>query len=318
MNKLLLTTSLLAAIAGCRGQTSKESPIFGIRNMYDQPRYDTQEESSFFADHRTMRPLVDGVVSHDQVVDPQVALGRLEDESGYVMEIPAQVVVALAGMPALIERGKARYGIYCTPCHDNTGGGEGLVKRRAVAGGATAFAPPTFHQDRIRHMPDGQLFATISNGKNNMPPYAAQIQVEDRWAIVSYVRTLQLAQPGTLAAPAVAPTAVPGGTSLPAPGGTVPTPSATGPGASSAMGAPPASGGIPVDSKPALMPTSGGGSSTGSGDPQLRPTGSPNATTQAPSREVVKDASAPPVQAGPRQPAPSSVPSGASGQEKKP
>ena len=68
-----------------------------------------------------------------------------------------------------------------------------MVKKRAVAGGAGAFVPPTFHQDRIRHMPDGQLYATVANGKNNMPAYP-QIQVNDRWAIVAYVRALQLSQ----------------------------------------------------------------------------------------------------------------------------
>ena len=74
------------------------------------------------------------------------------------------------------------------------------MKKHAVAVGAAAFVPPTFHQDRIRHMPDGQLFATISNGKSNMPPYAMQIQPDDRWAIVAYVRALQVAQPKPLEA----------------------------------------------------------------------------------------------------------------------
>jgi mono/diheme cytochrome c family protein len=217
--KILLGSLAISALVSCRGSTSKESPIFGIRNMYDQPKYEVQEESSFFADHRTMRPLVDGVVAHDQDVDPQSAQGRLEDESGYVLEIPKTVVARAGGMQAMLTRGKQRYGIYCAPCHDNTGSGEGLVKRRAVASGAAAFVPPTFHQDRIRHMPDGQLFATISNGKSNMPPYAMQIKVDDRWSIVAYVRALQTAQPkmANLATPS--PTAVPGGTSLPAPGG---------------------------------------------------------------------------------------------------
>lgn len=216
----------LSALAGCRGQTSRETPIFGIRNMYDQPKYLVQEESAFFPDHRTMRPLVDGVVAHDQETNPEIAQGRLEDESGYVLQIPKEVVERNGGMEKLVTRGKERYGIYCSPCHDHTGNGEGLVKRRAVAAGAAAFVPPTFHQERIRHMPDGQLFATITNGKNNMPPYAMQIKVDDRWAIVSYVRALEIAQP-KLATPAMSPTAVPGGTSVPAPGGTVPTMPAT-------------------------------------------------------------------------------------------
>jgi hypothetical protein len=226
MNRVLLAAIALAGLASCRGQTSRESPVVGIRNMYDQPRYDVQEESAFFADHRTMRPLVDGVVARDEDVDPQSARGRLDDESGYVLEIPKHVITRSGGMQTLLERGKARYGIYCAPCHDNSGGGEGLVKRRAVATGAAAFVPPTFHQDRIRHMPDGQLFATISNGKSNMPPYAMQIKVDDRWAIVGYVRALQMAQPKLAAPPPVAPTAVPGGTSIPAPGGPTATPPA--------------------------------------------------------------------------------------------
>ena len=192
---------MLAGMAtGCRGSTSKESPIVGIRNMYDQPKYDIQEESEFFTDHRTMRPLVEGVISSEEEVDPRIAQGRLEDQSGYVLTIPDEIVNeapprGAGGMEALVARGKARYGVYCVPCHDGTGSGNGLVKKRAVASGATAFAPPTFHQDRIRHMPDGQIFATISNGKNNMPPYAMQIPVTDRWAIVAYVRALQVSQP---------------------------------------------------------------------------------------------------------------------------
>lgn len=218
-SRLLLGAVAIGALVSCRGQTSRETPIFGIRNMYDQPKYEVQEESAFFSDRRTMRPLVDGVVAHDQDVDPQIAAGRLDDESGYVLEIPKQVVARSGGMQALLERGKSRYGIYCTPCHDGTGSGEGLVKRRAVASGAAAFVPPTFHQDRIRHMPDGQLFATITNGKSNMPPYAMQLKVDDRWAIVAYVRALQVSQPKMAGLAAPAPTAMPGATNAPAPGG---------------------------------------------------------------------------------------------------
>lgn len=194
-SKLLLLLPLAALSLSCRGQTSHDTPIFGIRNMYDQPKYDIQEEGNFFPDHRAMRPLVEGVVSNEEDVDPVVAQGRLADQSGYVLTIPAEVVQRHGGADKMLARGQARFGIYCAPCHDHTGAGNGLVKQRAVASGATAFAPPTFHQDRIRHMPDGQLFATISNGKNNMPPYAMQIPVNDRWAIVSYVRALQISQP---------------------------------------------------------------------------------------------------------------------------
>lgn len=245
-SRLLIGALALSALSalGCRGTTSKESPIVGIRNMYDQPKYDIQEESSFFPDHRTMRPLVEGVVSREEDTDPGIAAGRLEDESGYVLEIPREVVTRFGNSEALVARGKARYGIYCVPCHDATGNGEGLVKRRAVAGGAAAFVPPTFHQDRLRHMPDGQLFATISNGKSNMPAYAAQIPVNDRWAIVAYVRALQIAGPKLASLPGVAPTTV--STTMPPPGGPTATATATASGAPATSGA--ASASAPVGS----------------------------------------------------------------------
>jgi len=219
MNRACAGALLLGLLASCRGQTSREAPIVGIRNMYDQPKYDTQEESSFFADHRTMRPLVEGVVAHDQDVDLGVSQGRLEDQTGYVLEIPQVVVARNGGMASLVERGKDRYNVYCAPCHDHTGSGEGLVKRRAVAGGAAAFVPPTFHQDRLRHIPDGQLYATITNGKGNMPPYAAQLRVDDRWAVTAYVRALQVVQPKLVPAGPASPTTIPGATTTPAPGG---------------------------------------------------------------------------------------------------
>jgi mono/diheme cytochrome c family protein len=191
------TFALFAAVAlsaaGCRGETSKDPPVFGIRNMYDQPRYDDQEESAYFDDKRTMRPIPEGAVSREQSPDLTVTSGRTDDNMGYVLAVPKSVVDTYGSMDKTLDRGRERYGIYCAPCHDNTGSGQGMVKKRAVAGGAAAFVPPTFHQDRIRHMPDGQLYATIANGKSNMPAYP-QIQVNDRWAIVAYVRALQLSQ----------------------------------------------------------------------------------------------------------------------------
>jgi hypothetical protein len=200
MKALSLTTLAVVAVSasallGCRGQTSHDAPIVGIRNMYDQPRYEIQSESAFFPDHRTMRPLVEGVISREEEIDPGLSTGRLEDQSGYVLEIPTAIPQRFGGADKMLARGQARFNIYCAPCHDGTGNGQGMVRQHALATGAAGFAPPSFHQDRIRHMPDGQIFATISNGKGNMPPYAMQIPVDDRWAIVSYVRALQVAGP---------------------------------------------------------------------------------------------------------------------------
>ena len=187
--------SFAGVLAGCRGQTSKETPIVGIRNMYDQPKYVLQSESDFFDDGRTMRPLVPDTVSREREVDIRIAEGRTEDNTGYVLTVPDSFVKQRYGTwDKMVTRGRERFNIYCSPCHDMTGSGHGTIQKHAVLTGATAFAPPTFHQERIRHMPDGQLFATISNGKNNMPAYGPQISVEDRWAIVSYVRALQLSQ----------------------------------------------------------------------------------------------------------------------------
>jgi Cytochrome C oxidase, cbb3-type, subunit III len=175
---------------GCRGETSDEPPIVPLRNMFDQDRYNAQAYSNFFADHRTMRMPVDGTVPRERELDPAVGEGRLFDDSGYVLEIPKPVVDGFGGMGTLLDRGEERFNIYCRPCHDGTGGGQGTVIKRS----GWQPAPPTFHQDRIREMPDGQLFATISHGVRIMPSYGARIPVRDRWAIVGYVRALQLSQ----------------------------------------------------------------------------------------------------------------------------
>jgi mono/diheme cytochrome c family protein len=185
---LALAMAGAALSVGCRGQTSTDAPIVPLRNMYDQPRYDAQSESSFFEDKRTMRPPVTGAVAREEVLDPRVATGRTPGDDAYMLSIPEPAVSHLGGMEQLLARGQERYGIYCTPCHDSTGSGQGMVVRRGM------LPPPSFHSDRLRHLPDGQVFATISNGIRNMPAYAAQIPVHDRWAIVGYVRALQLSQ----------------------------------------------------------------------------------------------------------------------------
>jgi hypothetical protein len=181
---------LLASGFGCRGETSGEPPIVPLRNMFDQDRYNAQAYSSFFADHRTMRMPVADTVPRERELDPAMGDGRLPDDSGYVLEIPKPVVDGFGGMTGLLDRGEERFNIYCRPCHDGTGSGQGTVIKRS----GWQPAPPTFHQDRIREMPDGQLFATISHGVRIMPSYGARIPVRDRWAIVGYVRALQLSQ----------------------------------------------------------------------------------------------------------------------------
>jgi cytochrome c5 len=161
--------------------------------MFNQDRYNAQAESQLFRDGRAMRMPVEGTIPREREIDPEIGQGRLQDDSGYVQEVPPALAQRFGGAQGLVERGQDRYGIYCRPCHDGTGSGQGTVITRA----GWQPPPPSFHQDRIRQMPDGQLFATITHGVRTMPSYGAQIPVSDRWAIVSYVRALQLSQGAT-------------------------------------------------------------------------------------------------------------------------
>jgi mono/diheme cytochrome c family protein len=190
---------LLLTAAGCRGQTSEQPPIWLMRDMFHQQRFNPQAESAFFGDRRSQRQPVAGTVPREGYLDdPRVAQGREPDGSGYVLSTPDGVVAAAGGMAKLLDRGRDRYGIYCTPCHGALGDGNGIVYVRAVSTKGYNFAQPAnYHDERIRHMPDGQMFATISNGVRNMAGYAAQIPVQDRWAIVAYVRALELSQAPT-------------------------------------------------------------------------------------------------------------------------
>ncbi len=181
--------SLVASLTSCRGDVSEDPPILLERNMFQQERYDPQAYSPFFEDHRSMRSPVEGTVSREHYEpDETIATGR--DSGGYVLSIPTSLAGRLGGPDKMVQRGQERFNIYCTPCHDKTGSGRGTVAR--VQNGFAKL--PNFHEARIREMPDGQMFATISNGVRLMPSYAAQVPVNDRWAIVSYVRALQMSQ----------------------------------------------------------------------------------------------------------------------------
>jgi len=197
----LLAPLVFGGLAGCREQTSDDSPILLERNMYDQERYNPESFSGFFPDHRTMRLPVPGTLARDRYEDdPEVATGLLPDRSGYVMTIPQGLVQHSGGAEKLVLRGQERFAIFCAPCHGLTGDGKGMVvcKRDKGTGPCTdtrGFPPlPSYEDPRLRAMPDGQLFATITHGARTMPAYGPQIPLPDRWAIVSYVRALQVSQ----------------------------------------------------------------------------------------------------------------------------
>jgi mono/diheme cytochrome c family protein len=188
MRAVLITLTLALLATGCTiGAESSEPPIVGIRNMYNQPRYDTQERRPFFADERSMRPQVEGTVSREMEKGIDTGTGLGAQDGAWVERVPDRMTKRLGGVLAAARRGRDRFNIYCAPCHGVAGDGKGMVSRRASALGATGLVAVNLHDDRLRHIPDGQLFAT-------MPSYAHNIPVEDRWAIVHYVRALQLSQ----------------------------------------------------------------------------------------------------------------------------
>jgi hypothetical protein len=211
--ELALTCAVAAGIvaAGCRGQTGDSPPVLLERNMYDCERYNPESFSRFFSDGRTMREPVPGTVAMDRyMVDREVATGLSQDETDYVSVIPSSVIQGFHGMAPMVERGKNRYRIYCSPCHGLTGDGKGPVacKRDKPTDPCESygFGPlPSYQEDRIRHMTDGQMFTTITRGVRTMPAYAAQVPVRDRWAIIAYVRALQLHSLGEVPPPATEP-----------------------------------------------------------------------------------------------------------------
>ena len=167
----LLLPMLSAAIllTGCR------------QDMQDQPKYIPLRPSSFFDDGRSERPLVEGTVARGHLnEDTALYTGKVDNKP--VETVPFPVT------RAVLDRGQERYNIYCAPCHDRSGNGNGMIVRRGYR------HPPSYHIDRLRQVPIGYFFDVMTNGLGAMPDYAAQIEARDRWAIAAYVRVLQFSQ----------------------------------------------------------------------------------------------------------------------------
>jgi mono/diheme cytochrome c family protein len=168
----------------CRGQISEKPPIHPNPNMDFQERYNAQEVNTFFENNMAMRPPVEGTIARGNLKQDDVYFEGLDEDGNLVEEIPVEVT------RDFIYRGKERYDIYCSVCHGGTGDGRGVIMT-----GQYGYVPaPSFHTDNIRQMPDGHFYSAITNGIRNMPSYATQIKVEDRWAIVAYIRALQRSQ----------------------------------------------------------------------------------------------------------------------------
>jgi mono/diheme cytochrome c family protein len=171
-NYLKLGAVLLAllALAGCR------------QDMQDQPKFIPLRPSGFFDDGRSERPLIEGTVARGHLNDDAAFYSAKGPDGKLLDSFPFPVTKELMG------RGQQRFNVYCTPCHDRTGNGDGMVVRRGFK------HPPSYHTDPVRQLSNGYIFDVITHGFGAMPDYAAQIPPHDRWAIVAYVRALQLSE----------------------------------------------------------------------------------------------------------------------------
>jgi mono/diheme cytochrome c family protein len=182
----------LAMIMRARVTTSEQPRIHVMPDMDNQPKYKAQSRNLLFADRRAMRPPVAGTVARGAALgDPALTAGKVGD--AWVETIPMEIDAEM------MQRGRERYNVFCSPCHGLSGYGDGMIAKRADELQEGTWTPPTsFHTDLIRQREDGHLYNTINNGIRNMPAYGSQIPVADRWAIVAYVRALQRSQNATV------------------------------------------------------------------------------------------------------------------------
>jgi hypothetical protein len=154
------------------------------QDMHDQPKFIPQRGTSFYADGRSARPQVENTVGRGQLHEnTYFYTGFVSGKEGDSMPYPVTMEV--------LERGQERYNIYCTPCHSRVGNGAGMIVQRGYAQAGNLHTP------RMQAAPLGHFFNVISNGYGAMPDYSAQVTVEDRWAIVAYIKALQLSQNAT-------------------------------------------------------------------------------------------------------------------------
>ncbi len=178
----------MSLIVRARNVKSAKPPIHVVPDMDNQARFKGQVRNRMFADRRAMRPPVTGAVARGELrEDDGFERGRVGEQ--WVTTIPITV-----NRP-LLERGRERFEIYCSPCHGLVGNGDGAVAKRADALQEGTWTPPSsFHTELVRSRPVGQLFNSITNGIRNMPAYGPQLEVEDRWAVVAYLKALQRSQ----------------------------------------------------------------------------------------------------------------------------
>ena len=176
MNRTILwgiVIGYLALVTGCR------------QDMHNQPKFKPLRADPFFADGRSARPLVAGTVARGSLQeDDHLYLGRVNNE--FVKTFPFPIT------EQVLQRGHERFNIFCSPCHGRVGDGEGAIVQRGLK------HPPSYHIERLREAPVGYFFNVITNGFGAMFDYADRVPVRDRWAIIAYIRALQLSQHATI------------------------------------------------------------------------------------------------------------------------
>ena len=159
--------------------------LLGVTNcrqdMHDQPRFEPLEANAFFSDGRASRPLIQGTVARGHLrLDKHFYTGKIDGELVAAFPFPITEDV--------LKRGRQRYDIFCAPCHDKTGSGNGMIVQRGFR------PPPSFHIERLRGVPVGHLFDVMTRGLGAMYDYADRVSARDRWAIAAYIRVLQRSQ----------------------------------------------------------------------------------------------------------------------------
>jgi mono/diheme cytochrome c family protein len=194
----IVCLAAVAGILGLRGSHFRKPPLYIFPDMEWQLKLRPQKPNGFFTNGISSQLPVTGTVARSAPIqtaagpvypyeDAPVNTGRLAGTTNFVENIP------LAVTATLLSRGQQRFTINCSPCHGQLADGNGITRK---IGAMTVVA--NLHDKRIVEMADGELFYVITNGRNLMGAYGANVTVEDRWAIIAYLRALQLSQLGTI------------------------------------------------------------------------------------------------------------------------
>lgn len=175
----------MACLSSCTG-IQRDPPIIVWWDMKRQAKFKTEGETGLFPDGRNTRPRIEDTVIRGHMEEDTPYNTGMENGM-FIGKIPEPIT------PELVHQGQLRFNSYCSPCHDQTGSGRGIVPAHIPT-----WQPANLMEQRLVDAPDGDLFYVITNGRRTMPPYRFQITTADRWAIISYVRVLQRAAHGTM------------------------------------------------------------------------------------------------------------------------